>query len=483
MTQIFTIENDKVVITKLALKELAGNVNHTGDLTVGGTLTVDKIVVNNPEPEVSNPSLGKWIGVQEDEINGQGFQWTWGNGSVNLIYRDGGRIWSDGDFDLDVNRSYKIDNTPVISASELGPTITKSNLKQVGTLKTLSVVGNATLSEFAFFNSGFGRLGLNTEDPNAALGIVENDVEIIVGSQDYGSASIGTYTNNDLNLVTDNTNRITIKNSGEINLLGNVKINGTLNVETIISDTRLDRYSPLEFKATRDTAIYGKGLVWSGTGTTRQFIMMGNPDRLWSTESLELSADQSYYINGTPVLSEKTLGPGVVKSSLNSVGVLEELTVGGTTRLVGNINAETALAQFKSVAFKDHQGDLNISSTGLSSSVNFSVTVGNDEAFYADPNEISIGNKSNTRKLVKVYGPLSIGVSNPDTDVDLTVKGNIGFADRKFISGEAAPTQGTYGKGDICWNNNPQADNYIGWVCVADGAPGTWLPFGTIARQ
>jgi hypothetical protein len=256
-----------------------------------------------------------------------------------------------------------------------------------------------------------------------------------------------------------------------------------LQVETIIADTRVDRYSPLEFKSTRDSEIYGKGLVWSGTGTTRQFIMMAGPDRLWSTESLDLAADQTYYINNTPVLSEKTLGPGVINSSLNTVGVLESLTVGGTTRLEGNINAENAVAQFKSVAFNNHLGELNISSTGLSSSVSVSVTVKNDEAFYADEHEINIGNKSNTRKPVKVYGTLSVGVSNPDPDVDLTVKGNIGFADRKFISGEAAPVQGTFGKGDICWNNSPQADNYVGWVCVVEGAPGTWLPFGAIARQ
>jgi hypothetical protein len=485
MTQIFTIENNRVVITKLALNELEGNVTQTGDLSVNGTLTVDRLIVNNPDSaeEKTNVEFGRWIGIQEEEINGKGFNWTWGQGGLNLFYRDGGRLWTDGDFDLDRSRSYKIDNTPVLSVDTLGPTITKSNLRQVGPLKSLNVIGDTRLSEFAFFNSGFGRLGINTEEPNSAIGILENDVEIVVGSQEYGSASIGTYSNSDLKLITDNTDRIVIKNNGEINLLGKVKINGTLEVETIVSDTRIDRYSPLEFKSTRDVAIYGRGLVWTGTGDTRQFIMMAGPDRLWSTESLDLATNQSYYINNTPVLSERTLGPGVVNSSLNNVGVLESLTVGGVSRFEGNINAENALAQFKSVAFKNHLGELNISSTGFSSTLSVSIKVANSEVFYSDNNEIVIGDKALSRRPVKVNGPLSVGISNPDSDVDLAVKGNIGFANRKFISGNEAPTQGTYDKGDICWNNSPQSDNYVGWVCVAEGAPGTWLPFGAIARQ
>ena len=42
----------------------------------------------------------------------------------------------------------------------------------------------------------------------------------------------------------------------------------------------------------------------------------------------------------------------------------------------------------------------------------------------------------------------------------------------------AAPTTGTWGTGDICWNWN--GTGYMGWVCITTGTPGTWVPFGMI---
>lgn len=38
----------------------------------------------------------------------------------------------------------------------------------------------------------------------------------------------------------------------------------------------------------------------------------------------------------------------------------------------------------------------------------------------------------------------------------------------------AAPTTGTWVKGDIVWNSQPSAGNPPGWVCTTSGSPGTW---------
>lgn len=496
MTQLFTIENDKIVITKLALTDTLGNVNHTGqlnvagDLAVTGAITVDTLTVKNLVTEAGNASdIGNWTVNAEDDLVGSGLNWTHGTGSVSLVYREGNRIWSNADIDLDVSRSYKIDNVNVISADSLGVSITKSNLRQVGPLKSLNVIGDTNLSEFAFFNSSLNRVGLNTESPNGTLGILDNGVEIVLGAPNEGTAQIGTYTNHDLQIATDNTARIVIKNDGAI-IIGNeltktadVTIYGTLKVETLISDTRVDRYSPLEFKATRDSAIYGKGLIWTGTGTPRQLVMMANPDRLWSSESIDLAVDQSYYINNQPVLSQYQLGDLVTTSNLTSVGVLEKLEVQGEVKFNGDVKAISGTTQLKTAVFSNGVDWLNISSSRVNSSGNISINVLEDEVFYADQNEIAVGNKNNTRRAVKIYGPVSVGVNTPDPDVDFTVKGDVKIADKKFTNGTSAPTQGTFSKGDICWNQNPASDNYIGWVCVQEGAPGVWLPFGAIARQ
>ncbi len=55
-----------------------------------------------------------------------------------------------------------------------------------------------------------------------------------------------------------------------------------------------------------------------------------------------------------------------------------------------------------------------------------------------------------------------------------------GHAFRQF-TGSAPPGAGTYQAGDIVWNVAPTAGTNIGWVCVANGVPGTWKTFGAIA--
>jgi len=487
MTQIFNIQNDKVVITKLALNELEGNVTHTGTLTTD-SITVDTLTVKNLITDDSNPKdFGNWTSNLEEDITGKGLNWTWGNGSYKLIYRDGGRIWANANIDLSVDNSYKIDNVPVLSSGALGPTITKSNLKQIGTLNSLKVLGEASLGEFAFFSSNLGRVGINTESPNGALSILENDVEFVAGSSRIGSADVGTYSNADLNIITDNTTRILVKNNGDV-VFGNeesktatVTIFGTLKVETLLADTRVDRFSSLEFKSNKDSNIYSKGLKWTGTGPDRFLVMGANPDRLWSSESFDLDSGQSYYVGGHLVLSGTALGESVTTSKLTKLGNLESLTVIGLSQFTGDVVANNVA--IKTAAFNDRLNSVNISSTGINTTNNAVISIAGNEVFYADTNEINIGNKNNVRRPVKVYGPLSVGVNNPDPEVDFTVKGNVSFGNKKFITGNVAPTQGTFSKGDICWNNEPQNGNYIGWVCVTEGAPGIWLPFGAINSQ
>ena len=51
---------------------------------------------------------------------------------------------------------------------------------------------------------------------------------------------------------------------------------------------------------------------------------------------------------------------------------------------------------------------------------------------------------------------------------------------RQFAD-SAAPTSGSWRRGDIVWNVSPSAAGQIGWVCVSAGTPGTWKTFGVIA--
>lgn len=42
------------------------------------------------------------------------------------------------------------------------------------------------------------------------------------------------------------------------------------------------------------------------------------------------------------------------------------------------------------------------------------------------------------------------------------------------------PFGGNYEVGDIVYNSDITRSNYMGWVCIDSGSPGTWKPFGRI---
>jgi hypothetical protein len=54
------------------------------------------------------------------------------------------------------------------------------------------------------------------------------------------------------------------------------------------------------------------------------------------------------------------------------------------------------------------------------------------------------------------------------------------LVDETYVVASAAPTTGTYSRGQVIWNTAPTAGGYVGWVCVTAGTPGTWKQFGAI---
>jgi hypothetical protein len=483
MSQIFSIQDDKVVIKTLAVEQIQD------DVSITGTLTVNSLKVLEEDSKTAlAPDFGNWSSLEETDLYDKGISWTWGVEKVRLGYRSGARMWASSDFDLAANKSFMIEGVPVLSKDSLGGGITKSNLKEIGSLRSLTVNGDATIADFAVFNSSFGRLGLNTDSPNGVLSVVDNNVEVIITSPKDNLAQLGTYTNHDLELITDNLPRVTLKNNGQV-IFGNeqtknadVKIYGTLTVDTVVADNRIDRFQPLEFKTSKDRGIYGQGLVWTGTGDMRQFIMMAGPDRLYSSETIEIADNQSFMIGGQTVLSKVGLGNTVTQSNLSKLGSLEELNVAGEATFYNRLNATRSVIDARVIKFTD-SSEFTISNGSLSSNNKVSIDINGIEKFYADKNEIIIGDSRDNRNILKVFGKMSIGVNSPSEDVDLAVKGNIQFSNKKFVTGATIPVSGDFAKGDICWNSNPTPDNYVGWICTEGGAPGQWLPFGMIARQ
>lgn len=87
---------------------------------------------------------------------------------------------------------------------------------------------------------------------------------------------------------------------------------------------------------------------------------------------------------------------------------------------------------------------------------------------------IGIGDGSRHLKVLSNF------IRLPDIYYQATATGWNAGSVRRGI-GTAAPTIGTYARGDIVWNSEPSAGGPPGWVCVTAGSPGTWKAMANVA--
>jgi hypothetical protein len=255
----------------------------------------------------------------------------------------------------------------------------------------------------------------------------------------------------------------------------------------------------LEFRARKGEENFGKGIIWSGKGYTKQLVYNGNPDRFFSSESIDLDKDKNFSIGNTVVLSTKELGSTVLKSNLQTVGRLQGLIVdgsvninqyliyNGTTDRLG-LGTEAPNAAF-SVAENAIEVMLGTNDdfhgmVGTFASTDFDIVTDNTARISIKANgNIDLGNAKRNPIQVKVNGKLSVGVENPDPAVDLHVAGAVRFSGHIQMYASNSPQEGTYAVGDIVWNTAARVGTGVGWVCLRAGSPGAWYPFGEIKER
>lgn len=269
-----------------------------------------------------------------------------------------------------------------------------------------------------------------------------------------------------------------------------------LHVNELNADVRNERSSPLEFIADTN-GIYGKGLIWKGPDiSSKQLIYKPNPDRIFSTDTIDLDRSAAYSIGNAVVLTSNTLGPSIQSSSLTRVGTLNNLTTSGNLTIDEFIiyNSDS-----QRIGFGTESPNASISVTSLETEFVIDVEgprtkIGNwttDDLEIITDNtpritvssigHVSIGQKGNTNARLNVFGKLGVGVNNVADDVDVSVSNVLEINGTKIMTGNAMPDSGTFCQGDIVYNTNAVATGYVGWVCVREGTPGEWKPFGQIA--
>lgn len=129
-----------------------------------------------------------------------------------LIARVADAIKTDGIDFADV----KVDGYPLVSGAELARTVTQSNLRKVGRLQDLIVDGETSLNETVVVVKK--RMGINTEQPDAALNVWDEEVSISVGKYKNQEAYFGTNRDQALNIGINKIPHIVIGTDGITNI-------------------------------------------------------------------------------------------------------------------------------------------------------------------------------------------------------------------------------------------------------------------------
>lgn len=254
-------------------------------------------------------------------------------------------------------------------------------------------------------------------------------------------------------------------------------------------DVRMQALVSIDFENEGTAGIYGKGLQWKGAeGGTKQLIYRANPDRLYSSESIDMHVNQSLMIGNKIVLSAHKLGNAVRHSNLQTVGTLQGLTTQGDVTIDDHIFYNSSSNTF-GIGTDSPNGLLSVGSMDAEFVVDSEPRTVKVGAYTTSDLHILTDNQ--TRITVASNGNVSIGDSHNTTTIHgqlkvrgpgVNIDGDITFQNKKFSTGVEPPTEGSWKKADIVWNSNPNPTGYLGWVCVREGTPGEWKPFSPIAK-
>ena len=173
-----TVMDGVVVVERdLAASNLLVNENAqvSGDLVVNNLIVSGVINTDNQSwNELSHVISQKVLSETTDE---------WKNTLVDQVLD---RAKTSGiDFD-----SVSVGDQPLVANNTLGPSIVDSHLQSTGTLKTLKVAGVAQFGQT--MHVAGRRVGINTQDPEMALAVWDEEVSLIAGKLSKQQAFVGT---------------------------------------------------------------------------------------------------------------------------------------------------------------------------------------------------------------------------------------------------------------------------------------------------
>jgi hypothetical protein len=221
--------------------------------------------------------------AKKGETNyGKGLVWTGQGHARQFIFSKPDCFWSSDHIDIAPGKSYYAGGSPVINQTSLGPSVTKSNLKDLGRLNGLIVDGSVSVAQHFYYDAKNHSLGLGTEKPESILDIVKNGINLELDVSDT-AAIIGTKSSHSLGLSTNRITRISIGDNGNIQL-GNkshppvdVSVHGKISIKVEHPDPDVDLHVNGPVRLHGRLFSYGDKVPSGGTYQQGDIIWNSNP--------------------------------------------------------------------------------------------------------------------------------------------------------------------------------------------------------------
>jgi len=212
------VDDGKITVPSISVNTLDGNVIVRGDIKVYGILDAGFVrtteIITNQRYE---KQYLQFAGTDGSGI-GTGLLWLADVNKQFVLRTNPDRFWLTENIDLPASKAIMFDEVPTLTRDALGKNVIVSNLQTLGTLNSLNVNGSVNIGDHIFYNPVSQRLGIGTDSPNGLVSLLDyiNNIEIIIDGDASGYGKIGTFSTKSLALVTDDTPRITITETGNI---------------------------------------------------------------------------------------------------------------------------------------------------------------------------------------------------------------------------------------------------------------------------
>ena len=192
------IEKGIVVVKKHLASE---TLSTDSDVKVGGALVIDGDLAVKGRISLSNPSFKELSDtIEKNAIDKL---------KTDFIAETSDTIREQIQAGLNV-KNILVRGVSLVDDNKLSSAITKTNIEEVGTLKSLTVG-----TDFKVDNK---RVGINTTAPRSALSIWDSEIEIDIGRRSQNTAQIGTSKAHDLSFITNNQEQLKIDKDGLVSV-------------------------------------------------------------------------------------------------------------------------------------------------------------------------------------------------------------------------------------------------------------------------